>query len=63
MVVSLKRDKTASAKQILTSKIYLRWLDEEVTVFRFSLDEYKSLVTGSAYDLPRPLRAAKKYGG
>ena len=33
---------------------------EEVTAFRFSLDEDGRLVKGSVHDLPRTLRSAKK---
>ena len=60
VVVSLKPDKTSSAKQILVTKQTLRSVGEEVTVFRFSVDEDGRLVTGSVHDLPRPLRTATR---
>lgn len=63
VVVSLKPDKTSSAKQILVTKKTLLSVGQEVTVYRFSLDENGHLVTGSVHDLPRLLRNATKRNG
>lgn len=63
VVVSLKADRTSSAKQILSRKVTLRFVGEEITVFRFSLDDDRQLVYGSVHDMPRPLRSATKRNG
>lgn len=60
VVVSLKQDKNSSAKQILVARQTLRSVGQEVTVFRFSLDEKGRLITSSVHDMPRPLRTATK---
>lgn len=63
VVVSLKPDKTSSAKQILVTKKTLLSVGQELTVYRFSLDESGRLITGSVHDLPRPLRNATRRNG
>ena len=60
VVVSRKPDKTSSAKQILVTKKTLLSVGQELTVYRFSLDESWRLITGSVHDLPRPLRNATR---
>ena len=57
IVVSVKENAASSARQILTTKIELRNVGEEVTAFRFELDEDGALITESVHDLPRPLRS------
>jgi hypothetical protein len=60
VVVSVKNSINDSARQILKSKVELTHEGEELTVFRFRLDQKGHLVAGSVNDLPRPLRAARK---
>ena len=59
VVVSVKNNPQSSARQILTTSLDLKRVGEEVTAFRFTLDESGTLVTGSVHDLPKPLRAGK----
>lgn len=56
VVVSLKQDSGRAAKQILVREITLKRVGEEITVFRFKIDDQKRLATGSVHDLHRPLR-------
>jgi len=58
--VSVKPTPQIAAKRILTTKLELLHQGQEITVFRFSLDEDGNLVSGSVYDLPKPLRSKKK---
>lgn len=57
VVASVKRSPREAAKQILSSKVSLNWDGEEVTVFRFDLDDKGQLVPGSLHSMPRPLRS------
>ncbi len=56
VVVSVKKTAQESGKQILASKVKLSREGQEVTVFRFRLDEAGDLVPGSVHNLQRPLR-------
>ncbi len=58
--VSIKAAPTVAAKRILTTKLQLDHQGQEITAFRFSLDDDGRLVPGSVHNLPKPLRAAKK---
>jgi hypothetical protein len=58
--VSVKPTPQIAAKRILTTKLELQHQGQEITAFRFSLDEDGNLVPGSVYDLPKPLRSKKK---
>jgi hypothetical protein len=60
--VSIKPTPSAAAKRILTTKLNLEHQGQEITAFRFSLNEEGKLVAGSVHDLPKPLRSAKKPG-
>jgi hypothetical protein len=62
IAVSVKSKPQIAAKRILTTKLELQHQGQEVTVFRFSLDDDGNLVAGSVYDLPKPLRSKKKNG-
>lgn len=57
VVASVKKSPKEAAKQILSSEVRLNWDGEEVTVFRFDLDDEGRLVPGSLHSLPRPLRS------
>ncbi len=59
VVVSVKASPDQAAKQILATKATLKHEGEELTAFRFTLDEFGRLVRGSVHDLPRSLRAQK----
>ncbi|MEE8505570.1 MAG: hypothetical protein V3S40_05030 [Kiloniellales bacterium] len=58
--VSVKSNSKVAAKRILTTKLQLQHQGQELTAFRFSLDDNGKLVSGSVHDLPKPLRAKKK---
>lgn len=58
VVVSVKGDPTQSGKQILASDVDLTRNGQELTVFRFALDEDGSLRPGSVHSLAKPLRSA-----
>jgi hypothetical protein len=58
VAVSVKNSPTLPAEQILSTKLDMMHEDEELTAFRFRLDEEGHLVSGSVHNLPRPLRAA-----
>ena len=58
--VSVKSSSKVAAKRILTTKLQLQHQGQELTAFRFSLDDKGQLVSGSVHDLPKPLRAKKK---
>ena len=58
--VSVKSNPKVAAKRILTTKLQLQHQGQELTAFRFSLDDNGKLVSGSVHDLPKPLRAKKK---
>jgi len=60
VVASVKKTPAAPTKQILVSTVELRREGQEMTVFRFRLDERGDLVPGSVHSLYRELRAAKK---
>lgn len=59
VVVSVKGGVNETARQLLTSKVALAREGEELTVFRFTLDDHGHLVPGSVNDLPKPLRSAR----
>ncbi len=60
IVVSVKKAPGKAAKQVLATQMSLKTEGEEVTAFRFSLDDAGRLVKGSVHDLPRTLRSSKK---
>jgi hypothetical protein len=60
VTVSVKPNADRGAKQILVSETQLQRVGQELTVFRFALDEHGQLVPGSVHGLPKPLRRGKK---
>ncbi len=60
VVTSVKRNAQESAKQLLASKVELTREGQEITVYRFKLDEYGRLQPGSVHSLQKPLRAWRK---
>jgi hypothetical protein len=58
IVVSVKGSVNESAKQLLATKITLEHEGQELTAFRFRLDDKGRLVSGSVHDLPKSLRTA-----
>ncbi len=60
VVTSVKRNAQESAKQLLASKVELTREGQEITVYRFELDEYGRLQPGSVHSLQKPLRAWRK---
>src|SRR5688500_4461302 len=59
VVASVKKSAQESARQLLASQVDLSREGQELTVFRFRLDERGDLVPGSVTSLQRPLRSAK----
>lgn len=59
VVASVRKTEQESARQLLATKVALAREGQEVTVFRFRLDEYGELVPGSVSSLHRPLRTWK----
>jgi hypothetical protein len=59
VVVSVKPAPEQAAKQILATKVALKQEGQELTAFRFALDESGRLIRGSVNDLPRALRSRK----
>ncbi len=60
VVTSVKRNAQESARQLLASKVELTREGQEITVYRFELDEYGRLQPGSVHSLQKPLRAWRK---
>jgi hypothetical protein len=60
VTVSVKTSAERSAEQILLSDVDLVRQGQEITVFRFRLDEAGDLVPGSVHGLPKPLRNGRK---
>ncbi|HEX2115029.1 MAG TPA: hypothetical protein VHM01_11545 [Alphaproteobacteria bacterium] len=58
MAISSKPNAQSSARPLLTTKLVLRREGEELTGFRFTLDENGRLQAGSAHNLYKPLRSA-----
>lgn len=56
VVVSVKRRPSESATQILATELSLTHSGEELTAFRFELDDQGRLRPGSVHSLYRPLR-------
>lgn len=59
-IVSVKNDPAKPARQILVGKVNLVRENQEVTVFRFRLDDKGSLITSSVNQLFKELRNADK---
>jgi len=59
VVVSVKSNPDDSAKQILTRTIELQHIGQEITVFRFELDEYGKLDVESVNDFHKSLRSGR----
>lgn len=60
VVVSVKENADAGTKQILTRKVDLLSVGQEITVFRFILDEHGKLELGSVYDIYKSLRSGRQ---
>lgn len=59
IVVSVKANANSPAKQILATSVKLGRVGEELTAFRFTLDEDGKLQAGSVHDLPIALRTKR----
>ena len=59
VVVSIKPSPDQAARQVLATKVVLTREGEEITAFRFSLDDKARVISGSVHDLPKPLRSKK----
>lgn len=56
VTVSLKTPTSKATRQILATQFDLENVNQELTVFRFKLDDESKLVTGSVHDLPKRIR-------
>jgi hypothetical protein len=59
-MVSLKTDPQAQAQRMLSRTFVITHVGQEITCFRFQLDEQGQFLPSSVHDLPRPLRWTKK---
>jgi hypothetical protein len=59
VVASVKRGAAESARQVLASKLVLGREGQELTAFRFRLDDAGQLVAGSVHSLFKELRARR----
>ncbi len=57
IAVSVKADTSESARRLLATKLVLEREGDELTAFRFTLDDEGRLVRESVHDLPKPLRS------
>lgn len=60
VAVSVKSGAGGSAERILGTTVAMEHEGQEVTAFRFELDDDGRLIDGSVHDLPRPLRSRKR---
>lgn len=60
VVVSVKPNPQSQARQILASKVELTRDGQELTVFRFTLDEEGALTPGSVHSLAKSLRGRRQ---
>ena len=60
IAVSVKPNAHESAKQLLATTINLVSEGQELTAFRFQLDEKGRVREGSVHNLPKPLRSDKR---
>jgi hypothetical protein len=60
VVTSVKRSADEAARQLLASKVLLVREGEEMTVYRFRLNESGAMVAGSVHSLDKPLRVGRK---
>ena len=57
VIASVKRDGNGTMKRIVATDVEMHRQGEELTAFRFTLDERGQLLSGSVHALYRPLRA------
>ena len=55
--VSVKTKINESARRLLATELSLQNEGDELTAFRFSLDDEGRLLRESVHDLPKPLRS------
>lgn len=60
VTVSVKGDAKRNSRQVLVSDTNLQREGQELTVFRFSLEDTGTLVAGSVHALPKALRSGGK---
>ena len=58
VVASVKASPSSAAKKVVSTKVDLVRLGQEITAFRFKLNDKGELVPGSVHSLPKPLRSA-----
>ncbi len=59
VIASLKKKEGSGSSQLLTTEVLLTRENEEITAFRFSLDDNARLVPDSVHNIQRDLRAAR----
>ena len=60
VMVSLKTDPQAQALRVLGKTFEIGHVGDEITCFRFQLDDDGQFLSASVHDLPRSLRSARK---
>jgi hypothetical protein len=60
VVASVKSADGQTTKRLTMTKLELNRLGEEITAFRFSLNENGGMVAGSLHNLQKPLRSAQR---
>jgi hypothetical protein len=60
VMVSLKADPQAQALRVLGKTFEIGHVGDEITCFRFQLDDDGHFLSASVHDLPRSLRSARK---
>jgi len=58
IVVSIKKDEDTSSSQILARTVQLEYEGQELTVFRFELDDDGQFLPSSVHDIPISLRTS-----
>jgi len=59
-VASVRADEEGKSRQLVTTKVQLLRLNDQVTAFRFNLDSQGNLVPGSVNSLFKELRVASQ---
>ena len=60
LVASVRADEEGKSRQLVTTKVQLLHLNDQVTAFRFNLDSEGNLVPGSVNSLFKELRVASQ---
>lgn len=62
VVASVKKNPSSGLRRIMSATVQLTYRGEELTAFRFALDDKGALIPGSVHNLQKPLRSARRGG-